>query len=145
MKRIILVLIGFAPLPLGFLTNFFMMYRNFMPRLIIMGILILVAWFIFGMLSTKLVAQRKEAVLLLNTPAILILLSLLLQELILRRFFTNTIGTLVLYFYLPVVSLGNIFARITSVASISGGASVAFVLMLIASYLGRRVAERAKE
>ena len=144
MKRIIPILIGFAPLPLGFLLNDLMINRDFLPPLL-MGFLFLFAWFLFGMLSIKFVTRRKEAVLLLNTPAFLVLLLILFQEIILGRFFANIIGISSQFFYLPLMQLGAIIVRVTGVITISGSASVAFVLMLIASYLGRRVAERAKE
>ena len=147
MKRIALLLMGFFPLLLiGYGLNHLIMtalYYNAVVYLLI-GIAVLAVWFAFGMLSAKLTGSKKEAVLLLNAPAFLVLLLILVQELILRAYWMNIIGVATQMFYLPLLPLSFTLARVLPGVLMVGpwlASAIAFALLVGASCLGRRTAE----
>ena len=149
-KRITLLLIGFFPLLLfGFYLNHLISttYYYVAGPYFLFGVAVIAAWFVFGMISVLFAASRKEAVLLLNAPAFLILLLLLFQEWILERMWLNQIGFATQIFYLPLVRFGIVIGGmlprfILPISSFGIASAIAFAFMVGASYLGRIVVER---
>lgn len=142
MKRIILFLTGFFPLLLGYLQNHLMMtvfFNNSMPYLLISSAL-LVIWFFASGISVKFFSSKKEVVILLNSAAFLALLLILFQEIVLGRYWMNHIGIASQLFYLPLLNLAYRFSFMFS--RVFYADIIAFVLLLISSYLGRVTGER---
>ena len=144
-KRAILVLIGFIPLLLfGYYLNHLLMttfyYRD--APLSLIGVAIIAVWFVFGIISVKLVCSKIEAVLLLNTPAFIVLILVLFQEWVLTGFWLNQVGLATQMFYLPLVRFGMVISGviprfILPIGSFGIASAFAFLFMLGASYLGR--------
>ena len=150
-KRAFLVLIGFIPLLLFghylhhlLMTTFF--YRE--APFFLISVAVIAAWFVFGIISVKLVGSKKEAVLLLNASAFVVLMLILFQEWVLGSFWLNQVGLTTQMFYLPVVRLGFLISKviprfILPIGSFGIASAFAFLFMLGASYLGRVIIERA--
>ena len=149
-NRAVLMLIGFFPLMLfGYylhhlvLTTFY--YRE-APYFLI-GVAVITVWFIFGIISVKLVGSKKEAVLLLNAPAFFVLLLVLYQEWVLSAFWLNQVGLATQMFYLPLVRFGFVMSGILPrfilpIGSFGIASAFSFIFMFGASYLGRVAIER---
>jgi len=147
-KRIILLLIGFVPLMLfGFYINHLIptVFAYTAGLDLPISIAVLVVWFIFGMISVLLVSSKKEALLLLNAPAFLVLLLIFFQELILGHMWLNQIGIATQMFYLPLVLLGSIFGSLFPLVSFGIISAISFIFLLCASYFGRITSERLRK
>ena len=149
-KRIVCIAMGFFPMQLfGYYVNHLILnvYYDVLPPYFLFGAAVIAAWFAFGMISIFLVRSRKEAVLLLNLPAFLVLMLIMFQEWVLAGMWMNQIGLAIQHFYLPILRLGvvltNIIPRpIMPVIYFSVSVAFAFICMLGTSYLGRRLSER---
>ena len=149
-KRAVMMLIGFFPLMLfGYylhhlvLTAFY--YRE--APFFLIGVAVIAVWFVFGIISVKLVGSKKEAVLLLNAPAFFVLLLVLFQEWVLSAFWLNQVGFATQMFYLPLVRFGLVISGILPrfilpIGSFGIASAFSFIFMLGASYLGRATIER---
>jgi len=147
LKRIILVLIGLVPLlAFGYWFNHLLMTVFFytVPPLALIGVAVLVIWAGFGMISKPLVASKRLAMVLLNAPAFVVLLLIIIQEVILGRMWSGHIGFSTQMFYLSLLRLGSAVGSILPIPflSISIISAIAFLLMVVASLLGRHAAER---
>jgi len=148
MKRLILIVLGLVPLLVfGFSLNHLIMsvFFDVIPPFMLIGVTVLVVWFGFGLVSVKLEGSRKAAIVLLNAPAFVILILILLQELVFRSFWLNIVGFGTQMFYLPLIGLGSgLSAVLPGITTFSLICSIAFVLLLLSSFLGRTSAERMK-
>ena len=141
MKKLILTLMGLFPIVLGYLMNYFINMTLF----IIIYVTVWIIWFIFGMLSIKLVDRKIASVLLLNSPALGFLLLALYQQITLGQFWFNIFGTLPQIFYVPFIVVGfmitQMFHQEIDVLFYIAAFVVSFICMLIASFIGRLVGE----
>lgn len=141
-KRAALVAIGFFPLMLfgSYLHHLILtvFYDRMLP-LFLIGVAVIAVWFVFGIISMRLVGSRREAVLLLNAPAFFVLLLVLFQEWVISRFWLNTIGLATQMFYLPLVRLGMVITTPLPLGSFGIASTFAFAFMLGASYLGSKI------
>ena len=150
MKRILLIIIGLIPLPLGFLLNHCMMNSNSNLPTLLISIVMLVIWFFISMVSARFVSSKIETIILLNASAFLILLLNLFQEYIIGHYFMNYIGVSTQFFYLPFLSLGfTITSGISSLlASILYTTTLAYIVvfmcLILVTWLGRKVGERPR-
>lgn len=103
-EKLLVLLMGCSPFLIGRLQDFMMM-NTFIP-LTFISCLMLLLWGGFGMLSLNLMNERKTALLLLNTPAAVVLLLILVQEWVVGAYWFNFVGTYTQMFYLPFISLG---------------------------------------
>lgn len=146
MKRIVLLVIGFLPLALGYLLNY-LLYAfpntNFSVVALIFSFALLITWFLFGKLSVKWIRSKHSAIIYLNLAAILTLLLILYQEIILRQYWPNLLGLSAQYFYLPLLTPA--FLLTPMFHSVYSAYICAFILLLVASYIGRIVGERQKK
>jgi hypothetical protein len=146
MKRFLLLLIGFLPLLIGYIQNHLMLtvfYDRVFPGVLV-SIAMLVVWFLVGILSKKLINTKKAAVILMNVPALLVLLLIFLQEIVLGAFWLNNIGLATQIFYLPLIGVVSNLSRFLPQIGISLLSILAFLCMLGASYFGCTLAERRK-
>ena len=152
MKRVVLLLIGFFSMPLGFLLNHIMMNVSFNLPLLLISIAMLAIWFLISMVSVKFIFTKKETILLLNAPAFLVLILNLFQEYVLGHYWMNLAGVATQFFYLPFLGLGfTLTSGLSSqIANFVYTATLAyivvFVCLILDTFLGCSVAERrAKE
>ena len=163
MKRLILVLLGFLPLPVGMSMHPSIRGVRWFPSVLIQqrwnpsflySLGALFVWFLIGMLTIKLSKNSRESILLLNTPAFIMLLLELYIYIVstapwrmlnwpfavilgAHAFFYPIYGVVGIVYdiFIMHIFLGQGFANfVTSMA--------AFVCMAVVSHLGRVVAER---
>ena len=128
-EKLLVLLMGCSPFLIGRLQDFVMM-NTFIP-LTFISCLMLLLWGGFGMLSLSLMNDRKTALLLLNTPAAVVLLLILVQEWVVGAYWFNFVGTYTQMFYLPLISLGF---RLTFWADTVVPAYIAaFILLILTS------------
>jgi len=150
------VLMGFMPMILfgAYLYNLIGTLRYEVPPYILIGIVALVVWFVFGMISILLENTRKKALMFLNAPAFMMWLTIVAASLPFQSFeplFLRIAHTATI-FYLPLLRLGVVLQgiiqsplRITGIVRpITMPISVltVFLCLVGASFLGRVLAER---
>ena len=143
MKKILLVLIGLIPLPLGYLMNHLMMtvyYHKALPAFMI-GVVFLVAWFGLGYLTYNLAKSNKEAIMLAHSIAFVFLVLAVIQEVFLRRYLPNHIGISTQFYFMPLLNIASKFLRFFTFRMYQGFI-VAFALMCSTFYLGRKVRKK---
>ena len=106
-EKLLVLLMGCSPFLIGRLQDFVMM-NTFIP-LTFISCLMLLLWGGFGMLSLHLMNERKTALLLLNTPAAVVLLLILVQEWVVGAYWFNFVGTYTQMFYLPYLNYFIVF------------------------------------
>ena len=162
-KRIALLLLGLLPLLLfGYFllhltsTNHYvddysiaavrpsiLMIRYSHQPFSLIDVAVLAVWLIFGMISVFLVSSRKEALLILNASAFLVLVLILFQEWVLGGMWINQVGLATKMFYLPLSRLGIALSLSVFRQSSNGIESLlAFICIFGLSYFGRILAER---
>lgn len=137
-----LFLIGFIPLPLGYIMNRLMVsvyYDKVLPYGAI-GIVFLIAWFVLGLATYNFIISDREAIVIVHLFGFVDLLLILFQEVILKNYWFNQIGTATQFFYLPLVNVAEAFTFFSS--RIYWTYVVAFVLMCAAFTLGRKIKTR---
>jgi|GEM_PF-5925363 len=147
-KRVLVVLMGFLPLLLGFVQNHLMMnvflYTG-MPGTMLIGVGVIGAWFFLGMLSVKMLGDKMQALVLLNAPALLFLVLLFIQGVIVGHFWFNIMGVVPQFFYMPTLRLG--MTTVGFVPFFMGfvpAAVVSFVLKLSVSALGIKIYSKGR-
>ncbi len=142
MKRLAFLFCGCFPLVLGYLLNYLIM-SNYVPPLFLIGIAILIVWFLVGMFSAKFIEHKTEIILLLNAPAFLFLLLGLLQEIVLGQYWLNQVGLATQLYYLPLLNFtATLLQIVINHFYLSYGYVLSFSLLLISSYCGRVIAQR---
>ena len=130
MKKAVIVLLGCLPFLLGRAQDWAMMH--YWPPLLLISCLMLLLWGGLSSLALKLMIDDKKALLLLNTPAIAVLLLILVQEWGFGAYWSNGIGLYSQLFFLPLLSLGY---RLTFWSTTVVPAYVAaFLLMALTSF-----------
>ena len=145
--RVVFVLLGFLPLAVGWFLDYLIMRDPYtFPRAasILLGIGMLLIWFFLGWLSKKFIKSAREAVLFLNTMAVLMIVIHAVQHFIVGAYFANIVGLVTQNFFLSMIALTRILTTPMSflVISLFNLSFIGFGLMLIASGLGRAVGER---
>ena len=137
MKRVVLLIIGLFPLFLGYIQDHFLLtFKYYYTSLFLLSNLtVLVIWFVAGVISAKRLGSKKESLILLNAPALVMLLHNLFQEVILGYYLPNHVGKMGQMFYLSQLNiafnLSLVFFQQLFFAYI-----IAFCLMFIVSFLG---------
>jgi|SRR5699024_8945331 len=145
-KKKILFLIGLTPFLLGFLMNIWVMLDGVLPFKLI-GILFLVFWATIGFISYKFEKALLKSAVIVHSPAFLMLLFMMYQEIILGQFWMNIFGSATQFFYLPLmnisVAIGGILSSLTPWAMKLWLISlIAFLLMLGSFYVGQHLNKR---
>ena len=95
MKRLAVFLIGFSPFLAGFAQSYLSANATFFRSDIsykLIGFLVFAIWFIVGRCYNRLGGSKAKTMLLVNSPAFLVLLLLLFQEAVLGDIWTNIVG-----------------------------------------------------
>ena len=145
--RVVFVLLGLLPFAAGWFLDYLVMRDPYtFPRAasILLGIGMLLIWFFLGLISKKFIKSAREAVLLLNAVAILMIALHAVQHFIVGAYFNNIVGLATQNFSLPMIALTRVLTTPMSflVVSLFNMSFIGFGLMLLASGLGRAVGER---
>ena len=105
MKQLLRILLGFVPLGIGILLNAYMMaHMDTLPPLALIALGTLLLWGLLGYLTADGKKPRSQ-VLSLNAANFLALALVLVQELLLGRYWTNAVGLASQFFFLPLINL----------------------------------------
>lgn len=151
LKCALVVLVGFSPLLLGFILNHLMMtffLNDMLPEgSMLIGVGVIVAWFFLGALSAKFLGNKKQALILLNAPALLFLLIIFFWMPIFGILLGDNIWVVEVFwvaaqvFYLPTLRLSAIIGWIlppmfTLVITFMFTMVITFVMKVGSSALG---------
>lgn len=136
MKKIILFLLGLVPFGLSFLMDSWIMSnQDSMLPLKFIGILFIGLWIFIGFKTSEFAETPLQSSMIVNTPAFLVLLLLLYQEIIQGYYWTNSfIGISSQFYFLPLVNISALFTRWTPFLWVTY--IVAFLLMITSYSLG---------
>ncbi|MCL2616833.1 MAG: hypothetical protein FWD96_04225 [Defluviitaleaceae bacterium] len=145
MKRIVMFLCGFLPLPLGYFLRHLLMnvwlYSIPAGILFLMGCAVLVLWFMLGFIFVRNYASKLEAVLCLNTAAALALVFIIL---LISTLFIGRATIVAELFYLPLLRLQFILLSAFTTLDITVAYFSAFGCLVIVSWLGAEMGERTR-
>ena len=134
-----LILLGAMPLGLGWLVNWYMnLHPETFPPMFIIGLAFLLAW---GFASWKMNKKMLETgtVLLVKHAIAAIMLVLVTIQLIMGNYWVSYLGIASQMFYMPVLYVGAVFFNW---AGTFGIYFASFLLMLLASFIGCKIAEK---
>lgn len=134
-----LILLGAMPLGLGWLVNWYMnLHPETFPPMFIIGLAFLLAW---GFASWKMNKKMLETgtVLLVKHAIAAIMLVLVAIQLIMGNYWVSYLGIASQMFFMPVLYVGAVFFNW---AGTFGIYFASFLLMLLASFIGCKIAEK---
>ena len=136
MKKWILFLVGFIPFPMGYALNHLATTTYYDVALPYgeIGLISLAAWFLLGILMRNFANTEKQATIIANFPAFVVLILILFQERILGHYWFNQIGRATQLYYLPLINVAGKFTLISHRVFVIY--ITAFALMCVAFYLG---------
>lgn len=135
MKKFALLLIGCIPFLIGwFIDRFLIHFIAGAFPLFIVGILLLAVWFASAYFLGQGAGGTVWTAVLLNLPALLILVLVGVQELALHAYWRNFVGIWTQIFYLPLLHIG--FTLSTWSHRVFTAYCIGFVLLAAASLLG---------
>lgn len=103
-KKILLVLISLIPLLIGVGVESFMINKDIVGfPLFLVGVLVFVGWFIYGVIIYGMGMNRVEAFVFGNLFGLFSLILILIQSLILGRFIDGYLGLFSQYYSMPIV------------------------------------------
>lgn len=140
---LLLLLLGFLPLPLGLLCNFVLTaYPYALPPLSLIGLLFLLLWGAIAFLVKPHAGSAKRVVLALNAPALLFLLLIADQVYLFGSFWPGPLGRYSQYFFLPLIRIASALTTWVPLCYILPRFlywMACLLLMAGASYLGCRL------
>ena len=133
MKRLLLLLLGLVPFPLGWLVNWLMMNGSsrWLPWY---GVIFAVIWFFLAYCFFPFAKNLVETVVLLNLPAAVVLILLAVQQIFFHSYWLNAAGAWTQIFYLPLVFL--VTNSLWWTPSLLPSYCIAFLLLVAVSLLG---------
>ncbi|QOR33851.1 hypothetical protein IMX26_10105 [Clostridium sp. 'deep sea'] len=137
MKKLLLLLIGLIPLPLGYYMNHLIMTVYFDKALPygLIGIIYLLVWFGLGYLTYYFTNSDKEAMIIVHFFGFIDIVLILFQVVVMKHYWSNIIGISTQFFFLPLL---NIAGKLTFFGHrFYWVYIVAFALLCAAFYLGR--------
>jgi hypothetical protein len=108
MKKYWLLLFAITPIGIGYLHNYLFLnsYSNALHT--IFSVIFIIYWFIVGYISPKFTKSAKEGLLLTNSFAIICIVLIIIQEVIVGRYFLNIFGMAPQMFYLSTIQISTI-------------------------------------
>ena len=134
-----LVLLGAMPLGLGWLLNWYMnLHPKTFPPMFIIGLAFLLAW---GFASWKVNKKLLETgtVMLAQHAVAAIMLVLVTIQLITGNYWVSYLGIASQMFFMPVLYVGAVFFNWAGTFGIYFSC---FLMMLLASFIGCKIAEK---
>ncbi|WP_353095125.1 hypothetical protein [Tissierella praeacuta] len=135
MKKLFLFLLGFIPLVLGFLMNSWLM-QNHILKFKLIGIIFLALWLLIGFTTCYFAKTPLKSTIIANLPAFLMLLFIMYQEIILRRYWSNIFGVATQFYYLPLINIAASFYPSFMIVRFWLVSLIGFLLMFSSYYLG---------
>ena len=139
----VFIAIGLLPFVVGGTQNWYMLTRadTLLPYSLI-SLCFLFVWSCIAFLLNGKHQRAKTVVVFLNLIALFDLLLVGVQELLLHRYWMNSIGTWSQYFYLPTINLG--FSLTSWSHSVFPAYAASFILMVAVSFVGCKLREKLK-
>ncbi|GGA60095.1 hypothetical protein [Ornithinibacillus halotolerans] len=141
-KKIILFLLGFTPLLLGYVMNSWMMENldKVLPLKLI-GFLFLAFWLLIGLVSNKLETSLVQSFVIAHLPALLMLLLIMYQEWIVDAFWSNLFGLAPQFYFIPLMNLSASVIGILGISTkgIWFACLLALLYMVAAYYIGNYI------
>lgn len=134
-----LVILGAMPLGLGWLLNWYMnLHPETFPPMFIIGLAFLLAW---GFASWKVNKKLLETgtVMLAQHAVAAIMLVLVTIQLITGNYWVSYLGIASQMFFMPVLYVGAVFFNWAGTFGIYFSC---FLMMLLASFIGSKIAEK---
>ena len=141
MKKLILVLIGFSPLALGYLTDFLLMSSVWLP-FTVLGALVLVVWTIISAKVAHLAESKKEFLILINAVPLVFCSLFLIQSMIIGSPWANVIGSASQHFFTPLMFFTSL---ILPLGNLSFAIILSFLLMVASTFIGYNKFEKANK
>lgn len=132
-RSLLFFLLGFLPLPAGFVLDRLLMAGH-MPPLAVVAFLLLCLWALLAGWLSRPDAKAAATLIPLNFAAFVTLVLLLFQILVRRAMFPGLVGVLSQLFYLPLLNLGGTLTFFSP--SFAPAYAACFLLLLAASLLG---------
>ncbi|MEK4628490.1 MAG: hypothetical protein ABS944_16845 [Solibacillus sp.] len=137
MKKLILFLIGIIPFVLGFLMNSWLIQNsNSILPLKLIGIILLIFWVLVGFITCKFDKTPYQSAVIIHSPALLVLLLIMYQDIILGQFWSNFFGLATQFYYLPLINISSFIVGGGFYVQMWTASLVAFLLMYGSYYLG---------
>ncbi|MHA6253090.1 hypothetical protein [Oceanobacillus sp. CAU 1775] len=138
-KKMILLLLGFIPLIIGFLMNSWIIDNpdSVLPSNLI-GIIFLVLWIVVGFISFTFEKSQLKSFLIVHLPAIAMFVLLMYQEMIVGGYWSNLLGVATQFYFMPMIGLAHslISIFIFTTKGLWLMCLLALLLMVVAFYLG---------
>lgn len=141
MRKVIIFLLGFLPLLVGIVISWLASagaVTGVLPYWII-NVALLAVWFLIGFYILRGI-PRGRALLLLHAGTITALTLIIIQEMIVGKYWNGWMGLAANYFYMPMTSVASwIQSRIFGGSKVVGTCLLASLLLLFFSWLGIKV------
>ena len=140
--RVLLILLGVLPLPLGYLLNYAMWHFSLSGTLLTgVNLLLLLLWGCLAYWFSSPKGNPLLQALLLCSVGLVVLVLVLFQEVVLERYWFNSVGIGSQMFFLPFISLGftvsnPLASLLMSPIRMWPGYVAAWLLMLAAAWVG---------
>lgn len=140
--RVPLILLGVLPLPLGYLLNYAMWHFSLSGALLTgVNLLLLLLWGCLAYWFSSPKGNPLLQALLLCSVGLVVLVLVLFQEVVLERYWFNSVGIGSQMFFLPFISLGftvsnPLASLLMSPIRMWPGYVAAWLLMLAAAWVG---------
>ncbi len=147
MKKLLILIIGFSPLLIGYGINLIIynnMNTNLGPLLDIISVLFFLYWGLLGYIFYKFTDSKSSTLIICNLPAFIALILMIFQETINKKYWANFLGFATQFFYLPALRVGLIISP-NFLYYLWQTCIVSFALMTGIFYLGCYLSERAKQ
>lgn len=139
---------GLTPIIVGYLMNTWLLqnHSSILPFTAI-GLVFLAFWALVGFITCGKDRTLLKSAIVANTPAFLVLLFIVYQEIIVEKFWLNLFGMATQFYYLPVFNLSaSILGTFTSITAFAvhtwSAALVGFCLLFVSFYIGGLLKKR---
>lgn len=106
------------------------------------GIIFLAFWLLVGFLTAKFNNTPLKSAIIINLPALFILLIIMFQDIIAAEFWTNAFGRATQYYFMPLLNLSSSVVGVFLTVHVWSASFIAFLLMFAAYYLGAFLKEQ---
>ena len=132
---VLLIATGFIPYVLGGIMNRYMMSNpDTVPPFLLITIITLLIWIGVAFFAQPYAKSIKHILMYQNTIGLINLILLGIQELILKHYWLNTLGSWTQFYYLPLLNIG--FTLSPWSHTVFTAYCMAFLLMIMASWIG---------
>jgi hypothetical protein len=138
MKKIIVLIAGLTPFLIGYGLNL-LLYKlstNFATVSFAISVMFFLYWGLLGFTFSKFTSSKIYTLAICHFPALLVLLLILIQELINKRYWNNILGFATQFFYLPTITVSSKITGYLSVSKMWETYIISFGLMIAVFYLG---------